>query len=169
MKIELTDTERFALALQYEILDALKPGSGYADIAESLRNGHKWIYDMIFEPLYENLSEESTSHVLDIIELFDNLNVSVDHLEGKTKISKENVQFPGFDGNHETALLGFAKDLLKHHRYESVLANRDLNSHSQTTDMYERMLARWRDLGAPPAPMSEEHIRAILDARRYPR
>ena len=25
MKIELTDTERFALALQYEILDAISP------------------------------------------------------------------------------------------------------------------------------------------------
>ncbi|KXW57395.1 hypothetical protein FEMY_20910 [Ferrovum myxofaciens] len=168
MEIDLTDKERFALAMQFEMLDALKPENGYGGYAQSLLSGHKWLYKGIFTIMSENLSDEKAQHVLDVLDLFSDLKYSFEHLDDKSGIEEREVHFPGFDGNNEPELLGFAKDLLKYHRYETVLQDRELNSHSQTTEIYKRMLVKWLQLGRPRAPLPKETIQDILAARRYP-
>jgi uncharacterized protein YfbU (UPF0304 family) len=168
MRIDLTDKERFALAIQYEILDALKPEEGYGKHSESLMSGHKWIYDDIFRLMSENLPDEKARYVLDVLDLYRDLTISFGHLENKSSIEEYEIKFPGFDGNHEAELLNFARDLLNYHMYESVLQDNELDSHSQTTEIYQRMLSKWSELGRPRAPLAKETIQDILAARRYP-
>lgn len=168
MSIDLNDKERFTLAMQFEILDVLKPNNGYGDYAQSLQNGHKWLYDDIFTVMCENLPDEKARYVLDVLSLYSDMKYSFEHMDNKAGIEECEVRFPGFDGNNETDLLSFAEDLLKYHHYESVLQDRDLNSHSQTTEIYQRMLTKWRELGSPRAPLPKETIQDILAARRHP-
>ena len=167
MNIDLNDKERFMLAMQLEILDHLKPNNGYGKYSQSLLNGNKYLYEGIFKLMSENLPDESARFVLDILSLYSDMKYSFEHMEDKEGIEECEIEFPGFDGNNETDLLNFSEDLLRYHRYESVLKDRDLDSHSQTTEIYQRMLTKWRELGSPRAPLSKEIIQDILAARRY--
>lgn len=57
MTIELTDKERLFLANQYEILGLLKNEDYYSELAEQLRDGHKWLYEQSFDDISPNFPE----------------------------------------------------------------------------------------------------------------
>lgn len=171
---KLTDVERFTIANQYEILsrlDALQGGhesASYMRLAANLREGHEWLYSQMFENLYDVLDVDSTQHVLDIVQIYDSIYWSYASLSDKSGIKKEDIAFPGFDGNNESELLGFAHALLESGRYESVLKDRKLNSHCPTYEMYRRMIAKWNELGRPMANLSSGAILAILAEKVHP-
>lgn len=171
---KLTDVERFAIANQFEILsrlDALQGGDesgSYMKIANNLREGHEWLYNQMFDNLYDVLDGESTQHVLDILQLYDALKYSYEGLADKSGIDPRDIEFDGFDGNNECEMLGFADALRKDHRYESILGDRCKNSHCPTYDVYRRMLDKWEELGRPSFPLSKDAIVAIIAARVHP-
>jgi len=147
--VELTDLDRLILANQYEILGALKKDKSYEELAESLRNGHKWIYDGIFSGLADVLPEAQANFVLDVLGLFEKLQDFYNALPDKSGIESHEVLFPGFDGNGEGTLISFAAAIRKKGHYEHVAAARNLNAHMPTIDLYVRMLDAWRNAGAP--------------------
>ena len=166
--IELTDKERLFLANQYEILAALNNDEHLALMAETLKAGHKWLYDQFFDSLSENLPDSQAQHVLTILGIFGDMQASYDNLTDKSGIDQKTLPFPGFDGNNESELLSFADSLIKHGRFESTLGKSARNSHMPTTDLYRRMIQRWKELGSPNYPYGKETIQEILAARIHP-
>ncbi len=167
-KIKLTDVERLILANQYEILSKLNDDETYATWAETLRSGQEWLYSQYFDHLSPNLPEREAEHVLTILGIFSDLRDSYSQLSDKTGIDSSQVEFPGFDGNNESELLGFARALRKHDRFADIVGEHAKNSHMPTTEMYERMIERWRELGEPAYPYDKKTIEEILAARIHP-
>lgn len=165
MQFELNDKERLLLANQYEILGILKKENEYLLWAETLRAGHQWIYKNFFETISENLPDAEAQHVITILGLYSNLKDSYLKHSDKTDIDVSQLNFPGFDGNNEGELLSFADSLIKHGRFNSTLGEAAKNSHFPTTEMYNRMISCWIDLGKPNYPFSKEQIQKILTAR----
>jgi hypothetical protein len=171
ISLELSDKDRLILANQYEILSKLdqNESESYTQLAKALRDGHKWLYDFSLQNmLSENLSDADAKHVLDIAAIYGNLKDSYNQLSDKTGIEKRLLDFPGFDGNNEIELLSFAKALVENGRYSETLGPEVKNSHMPTTELYGRMIAKWKQLGEPRYPFSKEVILAILDARIHP-
>lgn len=151
MKIELTDKERLFLANQHEILGYLnKDNSEYHfKLAEQLKNGHKWLYKQSFNYLDENLSEENAQLVLNILQIYEMLQDAYDSIVDRTKISADEIKFPGFDGNNESEFMGFVDALKKDSRYVDIIENGYRNSHSQKIHKYSAMISKWEEFGKP--------------------
>lgn len=166
--LKLSDTERLLLANQYEILGHLKKDEQYELMAQTLRDGHEWLYQQYFDVLSENLPEEKTEHVLAILGIYGDMRDSFKDLTDKTGIEESQLNFPGFDGNNESDLLSFAQALRKSSRFEITIGATANNSHMPTTDMYQRMIDEWKTLGSPKYPYSKEQIAAIIAAQIHP-
>ena len=168
-RLKLTDTERLILANQYEILAVLKNDESHERLSNELLSGHEWLYSQSFDHVSENLSNSDAEHVVTILGIFGDLRDSYEKFTDKSGIEAREVNFPGFDGNNESDLYSFARALWKHERFTNVLTEHAVNSHMPTTDMYQRMIAKWAELGKPHYPYSKEQMVAILGARAYPR
>jgi uncharacterized protein YfbU (UPF0304 family) len=167
-QIKLTDLERIILANQYEILSELKSDSSYEELAENLRDGHEWLYSQYFDYISPVLSESKVEHVLSILGVYGDMRSSFDQLSDKSGIEESQLTFPGFDGNNEAELLSFAGALRKARRFENTLGKHELNSHMPTTETYQRMIEKWRELGSPNYPYGRQAIIEILAARIHP-
>lgn len=167
-RVKLTDTERLLLANQYEILAELKDDESYSRLSEQLRDGHEWLYAQAFEWLSPNLPSDQAEYVLTILGIFSDLKDSFTELQDKSGIEARSVEFPGFDGNNEGELLTFSKALYDADRFTSTIPKGGKNSHFPTTDLYSRIIAKWRDLGEPSYPYSREIILALIAARIHP-
>jgi len=166
--MELTDAERLILSNQYQLLAKLEDDDHYALMAETLRRGYKWLYDEYLEQsLWPNVDDDKAEFVVDVLDIYSAMKSSYGELEDKSGIEAREVEFPGFDGNNEADLMGFANFLLKHGRFDDVLNKGGNNSHMPTVEIYGRMLQAWRDMGEPTYPYSKEQIRQLLDARKY--
>ncbi|SFE87971.1 YfbU family protein [Paracidovorax wautersii] len=164
-QIELTDAERLILANQYRIRGILEHDDSYAELADDLESGHKWLYQSRLR-ISPNLSEDDTNLVLDTLALYRLLQSSYEELEDKSEVEKDQVQFPGFDGNNESELLYFCTALCRKARYEELIGRPAKNSHAPTRDNYSRMIGQWRRIGEPSESLTASEIKSILDARR---
>jgi uncharacterized protein YfbU (UPF0304 family) len=167
-KLKLTDIERLTLANQYQILAALHEDEKYARMAETLRDGYEWLYSQYFDQLSSNLPEHQAEHVLAILGIYSDLKDSYAKLDDKSGIEESQIIFPGFDGNNEVELLGFSGALRKHDRFSSTIGEHVRNSHMPTTEIYQRMINCWRELGQPNYPYDKQTIQEILAARIHP-
>ena len=171
--IKLTDTERLLLANQYEILSLLTIDDeyvreDYARKAQTLRDGYERIYRQYFDGLSENLLQDKADHVLTILGIYSDMYASYRELPDKSGIEEDRLHFPGFDGNNESDLLGFAEALRKHDRFVETIGPSAKNSHIPTTEKYKKMIRKFEELGKPRYPYTREQIAAILDARIHP-
>ena len=166
--LHLTNTERLLLANQYEILGILKRDDSYTQMASNLRDGYKWLYQQHATQIEDDLSDEDAEHVLAILDIYTDLRHSYNQLSDKSEIDKEALVFPGFDGNNETELLGFAEALAKNGTYSDTIGKPAKNSHMPTTEMYKRQIEQWKALGSPRAPLSKAQILSIIAARKHP-
>ena len=164
---ELTTTERLILANQYEILGILREDESCEKISSNLRDGHKWLYDQIFDYISPDLSDRQTKHVLDVLSMYELLKASYIESADKGEIKEDELEFPGFDGNNEAELRQFAKALLQDDRYVHVLGDSVKNSHMPTAEIYERMLSELQELKNDDL-LSATEIRKILNARIHP-
>lgn len=166
--MELTDAERLILSNQYRILAKLEgDDEHYSLMADTFHEGYKWLYDQYLDNLGPNLDDDKATFVVDILDLYSSMRSSYRDLEDKSGIDADDLKFPGFDGNNEGDLMGFADMLVKHRRFVETLRKHGNNSHMPTVDIYRRMLACWNDMGQPTYPYSKEQILQLLDARRY--
>lgn len=167
-KFDLTNTERLILANQYKILSHLENDDSYARLSDELLEGHEWLYADALGNVAEVMPTEDAEHVITILGIFGDLRDSYDQLADKSGIDPHDVTFLGFDGNNESDLRSFARGLRKADRFADTLGDEVKNSHMPTTDLYRRMIAKWRELGEPNYPYSKDTMLAIIAARVHP-
>lgn len=145
----LDRTQRWILANQYHILAALYPEDAdhYIASREALERGYELHYELISEHVYDEpdtMTAAECREVIDILDMFASLRSAYGKLEDKSGIDEKAIRFPGFDGNHETKWLGYARYYVTWggDRYRDLHKN-DFNSHRPTLDTYRRMLAEW--------------------------
>ena len=168
MDIKLTDAERIILANQYEILSILKKDDSYEVLANNLREGYEWLYSEVFNWVSPVMDSNDVNLVIDTLSLYELLRNSYRELSDQTGINPDELEFPGFDGNGEAKLRGFAMALLESERFAHVLGDDVKNSHMPSVDIYARMIDEWKSNGEPTYPLSKEQIQKILAARIHP-
>lgn len=148
--MKLTRTERWILANQYRLLEALDPQEkeAHARAREVLESGYEALYGMECEHVYADvLDEQQCKLVTDTLSMFQALQRSA---SGKS-LSKEmqaRLKFRGFDGNNETKYMGYAEFFcVRLNRFGDVEHPAGFNSHSPMVVTYKRMLERWNASG----------------------
>jgi uncharacterized protein YfbU (UPF0304 family) len=147
--IEITDIERLSLINQFLILEKLNPEEAeyYEKNRIALEQGYKAHYKTIFEHLWDEMPEEKTKEVLDILEMYRSITWSYIDLN-KGKKSDPKYAFKGFDGNEESEQLSYCHYFIVNlERYQELVQNPeypDFNSHCRMLDRYRRMLAIWK-------------------------
>jgi uncharacterized protein YfbU (UPF0304 family) len=165
--------KRLVLANQYRILALLDEESPdfwerAADItedgwpAESLPG-----FDRLKEAAADPLTREDQEFVVDVFEIY--LLLQDAEAKGMAAPDGYGVDFPGFDGNHETRLMGYARHLVEHEKRFTTVRSMtpDYNSHWPTIETYRRMLAVWEREGRP-LRLSRRQFDAILAERVKP-
>ena len=148
--VEMTDIERLSLINQFLILEKLYPEEAdyYEKNRIALKQGYKAHYKTIFEHLWDEMSEESTKEVLDILEMHRAITWSVADLAKNNEIKSKYV-FRGFDGNEESEQLSYCHYFIVNlERYQELVQNQeypDFNSHCNMLPKYRRMLAVWKE------------------------
>jgi uncharacterized protein len=194
----LTTVERHQLALLHRILARLVEGDGedgdfdyQITRAEILQSGYVAEYDDVFVAIEPELSRRETGLVMDILDMFTQLEWSYSRLSEPERESlggwaEHAVLFDGFDLNHrlESRLLMFARHLIEQGKWQQLTAYFDDqhergNSHHPTIDAYERMLEEfnpiWRDKvraattgGSGSFELTADEIRRVTDAKIHP-
>ena len=167
-KFKLTNAERLILANQYKILSHLEEDESYGRLADELLEGHEWLYSQSLDNVSEVMPAQDAEHVITILGIFGDLRDSYAQLTDKSGIDPHDVTFLGFDGNNESDLRSFARALRKADRFVDTLGDEVKNSHMPTTELYGRMIDKWRELGKPNYPYSKETMLAIIAARVHP-
>lgn len=212
---QLTTVERHTLATLHRILARLvdspsRPGEAersdldfdlgrdgdQADqmrIARILERGWVSEYPNVFGDVVTELPRRDSGLVLDILDMFRFVGVSVDHLgaEDRAALGDETLrglEFDGFDGNdsYESALLDYAHDLIKRGKwsmlakyFESGHPYDGGNSHHTAVPAYRRMLdvyePIWREKlradrhdGPGAFDLSRDELARVAAARMHP-
>lgn len=161
--MDLTESERLALAGQYRILDKLDPKEGWSRFVEILESGFEAEYDRLADMLYRPMPKDDSRFVVNILAVYDALQRPY-HEAGKD--IPDALAFPGFDGNNESGLLGYFRFLLKDGRFTYLkLMFEDGNSHAPFEQGYRRMIAEWQKQGEPHF-LTGEKADAVRDAMK---
>lgn len=89
----------------------------------------------------EVFAPEQCEYVLDVLDMFWNLQDSFNELEDKAGLKESDVTFPGFDGNNEGDFIAYARFWLKE-GFDGLRYEPRLNRHYPTTTRYRGMLAQ---------------------------
>lgn len=148
--MKLTRTERWVLSNQYQILAALstEDAEHYHQCREILEQGYELEYDEIARHVYDGddtMSIAECREVVDTLAMFHILQRTYRDLADKSGIDESRLEFGGFDGNHETKHVAYARFYASQQggRFTDLPHPEDFNSHYPTLDVYRRMLAEW--------------------------
>src|ERR1700730_12768436 len=95
--MKLSRIERIILINQYEILNAMTPGTYEKELA-ALRNNFELALDWLFRSVPDrSVSREDCAEVQSILNMYSHLRAAYDHLSNKSEIVKGHLEFPGFD------------------------------------------------------------------------
>jgi uncharacterized protein YfbU (UPF0304 family) len=166
----LNKFERRLLANQYHILSLLDQSNAghYEKMREALESGYESAYeDAIFGSIFDGLPADESALVIDAMDMYFAIQRSYDALDDKTGIEEGRTKFPGFDGNHETAYMGYARFVVeKEGRFRFLMPySEDFNSHTPMLDQYRRMIDVWK-LTKNRYELTRDDIIAILEASR---
>lgn len=196
----LSAIDRRRLGMQHEILAMLtadegQAGGGYEaeyhrQMVDVLNSGYTAEYYKTFQMVQPELTDRDCSLVHDILEMFTQLEWSVQHLgEAERASLGENAEyaltFSGFDFNnsYEGRLASYAHFLVKDDKWTSMAKYFEAehergNSHMPTLASYERMLSVFKPLwqkkvkamgGPSNYRFSPEELREIISAWPYPK
>src|SRR5262249_21235279 len=147
--MKLTTTERWILSNQYLILAALCPDNAktYADAREAIDRGYELEYPQLTQHISNDpLSVQECAEVLDIMQMFWEMQFTYDNLEDRTGIAEHWVKFPGFDGTDETKYMFYAGYITRpgSHRFENLHRRQsNFNSHAPLLGHYRKMYAEY--------------------------
>lgn len=179
--VVFSDGERLLLLMMRDLYKQLKvEGEIDADfISEVIYGGHYWAPKWEMSGLFHDEEDDPSDvhFVGEVLDMWSFIERSYERLDEKEKARIEteaqpfgrDVQFPGFDGNNESSLLGIANFFIKKMDRFVEFKGRDLNSHFPTVDMYKRMLAVF----APMEKMlvgrglNSDQIIQLMQARAY--
>lgn len=159
--------ERLNFINQMLILEKLYPEEAeyYAKNRKALEHGYELHYSWLVESISDPLSEDQCKQVLDVLDMYRSITFSWERLHGGEEIPSK-LKFRGFDGNNETAQMGYTQyfindlDRFRELTYDSDYC--DFNSHCPMLEKYTRMLAMWKSLDS--FELSEEEIEAVVAA-----
>jgi uncharacterized protein YfbU (UPF0304 family) len=151
-QMKLSRIERWILSNQYKILEQLDPeqAAQYACCRNAIDCGYEGDYDWIAADVSDEsdgLSSAACGEVIDILEMYSDLQRGFDALDDTSDIRDYQITFPGFDGNHESKRVGYCRHLCGGQgRYHDLRRPTDWESHRPVIDAYRRMLAVWRPI-----------------------
>jgi len=114
------------------------------------------------------LTVHESRAVMDVLDMFRIIGATYRDLEDKSGIDIHALRFDGFDGNNETNQLSYTRFLRRTGRWEELLAEDALNSHSPRLEMYGRMVNAWKS-SSDPFELTKDDLVRIREARNYPR
>ncbi|WP_052747983.1 MULTISPECIES: YfbU family protein [Brevundimonas] len=176
--MEIRDVDRLILVMLAEIQENLKI-KGEIDTAflkDAIFGGHDWALEWRMPGIFkvEQTSRDVLAETVDVLDMYDMMERSYDDLGPSEKVGfdRHEVEFHGFDGNHETDHMGVAQFLVeKMNRFPRFLG-RTFNSHHPTLDRVRRMLRAYEPLRAGTGQRSgvprlnADEIRQVLAAGR---
>jgi uncharacterized protein YfbU (UPF0304 family) len=200
---KLTTTERLILINQFSTLEFLArafpdvakrsnttyhDAGTYAWYQEILEHGHDLLYSEFFGRVYDQtLTEDEQRAILDILDMYNDLQFSFDQLEDKRDLTEESVKFKGWDSNSLKGELSFAESFCFRDgkesaptsertptRFAHVWPSPARESNFNLVDGYYRMLAVYRPIKEARlreiefAPMTHEQITMVLNALPHP-
>ncbi|MEA2553436.1 MAG: uncharacterized protein QOJ65_1612 [Fimbriimonadaceae bacterium] len=198
---QLTDGERLILMNQYTILEILtrafpeiaRRGNTIYHDAETYRwyqeimlHGYHTLVPEAARHLQQNdLSQEDEKEILAVLDMYLDLQTSLDQLDDKGDLNEESVAFEGWDGHRSE--LGFAEAFCYREasdhvsaeertpaRYPMIKPSPAFDSHFPTMEMYRRMLAAFEPIKRDRLntgefqPMTVGEIKTVLGARTPP-
>lgn len=151
--MQLTDGEKLIVAMLADIRKSLGgvPGIDPDFVMDAIHSGNtwalKWHYPGVFDP--QETPDEVRKETLDILDMWSMLESSYGNLaqpdaqriDAAARQHGNNVQFGGFDGNHESTHLSVARFLIEDMGRYAEFAGRGLNSHFPSLRRYQAMLA----------------------------
>ncbi|MCU6618544.1 YfbU family protein [Achromobacter mucicolens] len=151
--MEISQRDRLMLINQYKILASLNKDEAdhYNELISILENGYKVFYSQLDEWISDEMPEEQGRFVLDVLDLYR----AIEDIKRATKddrlLGHRYSFFPGFDGNNETAHMGFCRFLIEtqgkfQEQKQYLLKNDNLNSHMPMIEKYIRMLEEAKNL-----------------------
>jgi uncharacterized protein YfbU (UPF0304 family) len=191
----LSAVERRRLAMAHEVLAILTADDEYEaayhrQMIEVLNYGYTSEYYRTFQMIEPEMSERECGLVLDILDMFQTVEASVQALTDEEKASlgehwEYALRFRGFDFNdsREGRLASYAHFLIKDDRWTELADRFDDkhergNSHMPMLASYQRMLSVWKPLWADKVKalggprnyaFSVEELQKILAAWPYPK
>jgi uncharacterized protein YfbU (UPF0304 family) len=167
----LTRTERWIISNQFHILEILSPKEAqhFANGREALECGYELEYEELCQNIYkegDTLSNEACEEVINILDMFDNLKRCFDALPPKSGIEEGRVKFPGFDGNHETKQMAYARYFCdgRTPRFTDLPRANNFNSHMQSLPRYRSMLHEW-ERSTDKNNLTKDDILRIVSAK----
>lgn len=122
---------------------------------------------------------EIATEVMDILDMWGCIESSYKKLSetDRKKLEKDaspfgkNPIFRGFDGNHEPEYLSIASFLIEDLGRFQQFKGRELNSHSPSTKIYQRMLLIFNKIqeALTHNPMTIDQLISLLNAKKCPR
>jgi len=164
--MKLSKIERWMLSNQYQILEKLDPEQAkhYANAREVIENGYTLEYEWISQYIMDEFPVEGCTEVLDILDMFQSLKFSYDELDDKSGIKEASVRFQGFDGNHETNHMAYARHLVEDEGKFDVLQIKNFNGHFPSLDRYLWMVEEWNK-SADKFRLTKDDIIRITSAK----
>lgn len=165
--MKLSIQERVIISNQLLILEKLNPeeAQSYRKHRTAIECGYTLHYGWIAEHFWDEMPEEDSQEVLNILELHRIINFSLSRDENAPEDLIQKARFKGFDGNNESQQFSYAtyfvvdlgryQELVKHQEFPN------LNSHAPMLGRYRKMVERWKELGSP-VNLNLEQTREIL-------
>ena len=165
--MQLSRTERWILANQYRILEALsadkRQAQAYADAREALEWGFELVCNLLAEPsLEETLSREECAEIRNILTMYGTLQEARDVFPDIHLLDPHQLVFPGLDANIETRQWCYAqycRDRLGM-RLETLV--KEMSSASPMLGAYRKMLPEWKKVDA--GKLTREDVARIVTA-----
>jgi uncharacterized protein len=149
--MRLSRTGRWMLSNQYRILELLDEENAdqHRHAREALERGYELFYSWICEHVCDDrhvLPEVECTYVLDVMTMFDALQLAYDSLDDRSGIDGNRVLFYGFDGNNEASYMSFARFYCEQQEaFQHLRKGGDgFNSHWPTKQLYRPMVAAWK-------------------------
>ena len=164
--MRLSRTERWMLSNQYRILERLdeENAEDHRHAREALERGYELLYSWICEHVCDDshvLPEVECTYVVDVMTMFDALQLAYDQLDDRSGIDANRVLFYGFDGNIEASYMSFARIYCEgQEAFQHLRKGEDgFNSHKPTARLYRPMVAAWKASEDPYKLTKDDLIR----------
>ena len=179
--VKFSDGERALLIMMRDLLQHFEIESECDPefLAKVIYGGHYWAPKWNMQGLFHGEVDDpdDVHFVVEVMVMWDQLERSFAKLSKQDKelVQKEahpfasDVRFDGFDGNNESGLVSIARFLVREMDRFADFANRELNSHMPTVDMYRRMLKVFTPIrnSSHGSWLSPAQIIRVLKAKRY--
>ena len=169
--MSFTKNERIILINQYEIRKKLDPNNAdyYDENIEILRSGYEVFYENVDEGVFNPMKESDGDFVLKVLDMYRGIEYYKKTNQDDTEVKDHLMStFRGFDGNHETKYMAFARFVVHtQQKFTEQLAytadNDDFNSHMELASEYSAMLDVWMGIEDKLKP-THDQLMSVLNA-----